>query len=405
VSSIRSKVAAATLLVIVIGGVIAMAITDVTYRRLLDRLIVESVTVAEHSFEALADERVNDMQSALTQITRDPVLLEDFRRGDREALQAASWPRFEALRDELAISRWYYYEPGSEGRIFLRVYRGDEALSPDAFGDRSESRSLERARTQGELSSGLEVGTRALSLRVVTPWRDAQNKVVGYVGLAQRVEDYLRALSSQTGDEFAMFLDKDTLDRQEWAQLMKSLGQPDNWDDDPDVVLADSTLADEKLLERLPGSDQVGTTRTLGITNVGSETYAIGTFPVRDVEGAKVGFVYVARDVTDLTSLFRAAQLGLLLGFIALAVAMTLTVRGFLDRFVFHRLDAMVGDLEDLSLAVAAGDTDGLTRPVASQQDEIGRFEGFFSAFLALVATALRGAGRSNTGDEDSKKG
>jgi methyl-accepting chemotaxis protein len=304
-----------------------------------------------------------------------------------------SWPFFESLRDEVNITRWYYYEAGPEGRIFLRVYRGDTALDTGSFGDAPKTGVLERARQTGKTTSGIEVGSSALAVRVVAPLHSAEGTTIGYLALGETVAEYLRVIAEQTGADYAMFLDKDTMDHEQWRALKRQQGETDNWDERSKVVLAASTVKSPALLVQAPDGGTQDGPRSLGVVRDAQHTYAVGTFPILDVSGASVGFVYVVKDVTELAGLFRNVQLGLLLGFMLLAVVMSVVVVIVLQRLVFARLDTMIVDMEHMSLSVAANDWDALAREREPRSDEIGAFERFFTTFIALIADALRSAG------------
>ncbi len=388
--SIRARVVTAAVIAVLIGSVAALLVTDLAYRNILNTTTAEALESAQRNFEGLRQARVDIMGAALEITPFCTTLREAFIASDRETLQEVSWKRFEALRDTFGISRWYYYEPGPEGTVFLRVYRGAAALDPGAYGDASTSKSLVRARDTGEMSSGFEVGRQALSLRVIAPFADDDGEVIGYIGLGERIHDYLEKISGQTGDDYALFLRKDLLNREAWRSLHENQGTVDDWDDYAEVVLADNTRDDVLIPGIDMDVDHFRETHSLGVVSLGERAYSTGTFPIVDVTGTSVGFVYVMQDVTELTAVFRAAQIGLLLSFLALAVGISVVVTLILERVVFNRIDTMVTDMERMSLAVAAGDWQALRHDNEPPDDEIGRFERFLGSFLALVAAALR---------------
>jgi hypothetical protein len=390
VESIRARVILAALAAVLVGCVAAIGVTDYTYRTILRSVTDESLALADRSFEAQRAARIDVMRSALAMLTQDPGIRNTFEKGDRKALQSMSWPFFEALRDEVNITRWYYYEAGPEGRVFLRVYRGDTALDAGNFGDAPKNGVLQRARQTGKTTSGIEVGASALAVRVVAPLRNTKGSTIGYIALGETIDEYLRVISKQTGADYAMFLDKKTMDHEQWRTLRSQQGQVDNWGDKTAVVLAASTAQASALLARAPDGGAQDGPRSLGVVRDGQSTFAAGTFPILDVSGKSVGFVYVVKDVTELAGLFRNVQLGLLLGFMLLAVVMSAVVVFVLQRLVFARLDTMIIDMEHMSLSVAAREWEALGRDREPRNDEIGAFERFFTTFIALIADALR---------------
>ncbi len=376
--------------VVLLGATVALLLTDAVYQRVVDTVATETIGTAERGFDAIRVSREANMRAALAVLLQDAEVREAFDARDREALQAVSWSRFEVLRDEIGMTRMFFYEPDAEGTIFLRTFLGEGALDPASFGQPSQSESLRHARETRTAVSGFELGSTALSVRVVGPMLDEAGGVVGYIGLGERVEDYLGVISQQTENDFALFLDKDHLDRDGWARVRAEQGLEDNWDDWDGLVVADSTVP-ESLLPAEIGSialPEEGESR--GMVRLGRGTYATGTFPIRDFDGDVVGFVYAMHDVTRLAGSFRTAQIGLVLAFLGVAVTGALVTTYMLERVVFRRIDSMAAEIEGMSLAVAAGEYGSLTAGREYADDEIGRLERFFGAFLLLVATALR---------------
>ncbi len=395
-NTIRGRVVAAALLAVVAGALVALAITNRIYDQVLDSAISDTLVSAESSFEGLRNARVAVMHALLDATMKSESIQEAFEDQDREELQRISFPLFESYRETFGVTRWYYYDLQDDGCIFLRVYRGGEALDEDAYGDTSGSQALVRARETGEVSSGFEIGRHALSIRVIAPLVADDGQTLGYMGLGERVEDYLSVIADQTGDDYAMFLEKSLIEHEGWTALREQQGLPDNWDEYADVVLAESTLADDSVLEVID-TDALAAERTsLGTIMNGGRSLAVGTFPVLDVTGEAVGYVAVYRDVSELRATLRAAQISLVLTFIGVGLLLAIVLTLVLERVVFRRIAGMTSDLESMSLAVAAGEWDALERTAPSSEDEIGRFEQFFGSFLGLVAAALRSSSRRN---------
>lgn len=400
--SIRSSVALIALAVVIAGGFVVLGATDRAYRRTLDSAVVLSMTAAGEGFEALSDARADRMEAALAMLGHSRDLREAYLSGDRARLQSEAWRRFETLRDELAITRWYFY--GLDGTVFLRVYRGEtEALDPAAFGDVSPSLVLAVARETDDLASGLELGRQALALRVIAPYRDTDGRVIGYIGLGERVKDYLAAVSVRTGDGYALFLSNERIDPEAWAQIRAQDGLRNNWDEHEDILLVESTLGDESILDGYTKDDIPAEAQALGIARRNGATYAVGVFPITDVGDAPVGAVYVLHDVSELSSLLRETQLAMLLVYVAVALAATLIISFVVQRTVFGRLDAALGEMERMTIAVVGGSPVPPRFDAEPPDDELGRFQRFFRSILELLAESIRASGARGEAPPDSR--
>ena len=403
-NTIRGRVVAAALLAVVAGALVALAFTNRVYDQVLDSAIADTLVSAETSFEGLRSARVEVMHALLESTMKSEEIQKAFEEQDREELLRISFPRFESYRDTFGITRWYYYDLEDDGCIFLRVYRGGEALEEGAYGDTSGSQALVRARETGEVSSGFEVGRHALSIRVIAPFVAEDGRTLGYMGLGERVEDYLSVIAAQTGDDYAMFLDKSLIEHEGWTALREQQGLPDNWDEFEGVVLAEATSADDSLLGVVDTGALSDQRVSIGTISNAGRSLAVGTFPVLDVTGEAVGYVAVYRDVSELRSTLRAAQISLVLTFVGVGLLLAIVLTLVLERVVFGRIAVMTSDLERMSLAVAAGEWDSLERAPSSSEDEIGRFEQFFGSFLGLVAAALRSSSRrDDKGDANDR--
>jgi hypothetical protein len=150
----------------------------------------------------------------------------------------------------------------------------------------------------------------------------------------------------RTGDDFALALDKRQIDPRRWASARAARGERDDWADLPDLVLvrnpAFGTIVPAEGAV-LP-SDLPDGGAALGVHRDGARTYALGAFPIRDAAGAKVGAIYVLRDVTLLAARERALRLRALgsLGLgVALAAVAVVAVQGWLVRPRRPRPDAV----------------------------------------------------------------
>ena len=244
-----------------------------------------AVRRAAAAYAALERAEVEKLTAELDALARDPKVLQAFRARDRAALLALAKPRFEALRP-LNVNLLYFLEPEPTRTCFLRVHR------PELFGDVVDRVTLSQAIATHRIASGKELGKTAFALRVVRPLLES-GRAVGYLELGEEIDHLLTWMKAQTGDDYAVLVDKARVDRKELARIRRE----DRWDERPELVLVDSTVWNERTvsvdvpLAKLPESGAI-VPRWVD----GAHTYVGGAFPLRDASGRVVGALFVRHD-------------------------------------------------------------------------------------------------------------
>jgi hypothetical protein len=244
-----------------------------------------SADAAGHAgaFAALERADVEMLSKALDVLVADPALVEPFQARDRARLLAAAQPVFERLKAEKNITHFYFLEPEPSRVCFLRVH------APTLFGDVVKRDTFSQAIATHQVGSGKELGKTAFALRVVKPIRVAGN-VVGYMELGEEIDHFLERMKAQTGDDYALLVDKKRVDRKELARVRGE----DRWNERPDLVLIDSTIWNERTVKlpthftKLPDAG-----REVPSWTDGSQRYAGVAFPVRNAAGEIVGAMFV----------------------------------------------------------------------------------------------------------------
>jgi len=383
---IRTRLAivmvASMVLVAAAGGSIIRAASERNIRLNAE----SSVAAASGAFRAVEHSDVEKLGSVLSAILADTRYREPFLRGDRKALAALAAPLFEALRAS-GVTHWYFHLP--DQTCFLRVHR------PEQFGDAVNRATLARAAAIGGLGAGKELGKTAFALRVVRPWT-ADGKLIGYVELGEEIDGYLSRMKTQTGDDYALLVEKRHLDAESWREVRKGAGLPDDWATLPPLVPLESTLPSAQSygwsgeVAALPEAGEY-----LGEVEEGGRVFARGVLPVTDAADVRVGALVVRRDITTMHGNMTGARLRV----IAVVVVLTLLTAAFLvfavNMLVFERLHRMTALLEDVAARLVGGDYDvARAVPPPKADDEIGSFELFFARFLAVVGETLAGLTR-----------
>lgn len=381
--SIRAKVVALVLL-----GVCAVTLgvgTSVSraFDRNMQTMARQSLRNAQSAFASLVSGDVAKLGATGEVLVRSSALVQAFAERDRDRLLAEARRTYPGLVGAYGITHLNFLT--QEKKIFLRMTK------PSQFDDVIERVTLLEAMKTQRLAAGLELGKTGFVLRTVRPVT-GEGGLVGYLELGEEIGMFSSRLKEQTGFDLGVLLLKKHLKEEDWGFTRSALGLKDNWADRPDVVVAQTTTKDERILEyggALEGIPEEGL--VLDQTEVGDKVLMRGIFPIKDAAGKSVGAVFILRDITELSAAVAAARLGSLVSALVLVALLSLAVWLVLDRLVFRRLAAMGEKLEELSLRVAGGDFDlepGVD--AGSSNDEIGRLETFLAQFLVLIGGTLK---------------
>jgi diguanylate cyclase (GGDEF)-like protein len=254
---------------------------------------LKKIPVSVEGAMRLNVENNTDKLAGLLKVLEGNVIFQDaFVRLDRAALLAASQDLFQRLKVDHDVTHWYFMTP--ERQIFLRVHQ------PDRFGDIAERKTAIDAQRLNQVASGVELGVRGtFTLRVVLPWRDQQHRLLGYLELGMEVGKSLSNLQDLAGLRLFMLIEKKHLNRVQWEEGMRGLGQMPSWEQFPDVVLAASTQhIDPRLLHytRFAGGGQTQPSFEVGIDN---EWLSFSEVVLHDAAGQAVGQWVVVNNFTE----------------------------------------------------------------------------------------------------------
>jgi hypothetical protein len=378
--SIRAKLVVAIVSTLAVAAAGSALLVRQLYLRTARSTAGEALRGASAAYEDLEKNEVEKLTVILDTLVANTALRDAFAARDRDKLLAIALPIHQVLKAEHGIGHWNFVDAETK-RMFLRPHL------PAKHDDVIERPALNKAIERRENSVGKELGKSAFALRVGRPFWGADGKLIGYIELGTEVDHFLGRMKMQTGNDFAMFIQKKLVDESEWA---RTRGKARNtWNDWPTVVLANSTTSDELLDQAaIAGAGADGT--ILNEVERNGAYFARGVFPVRESSGKIVGGLVVRHDVTALHA---DMQLGLLRALVllgGLAIVASILVYPVVDRLIFRRLRTMMGTMEDMSVRLAGGDYSVGSVQRSLRKDEIGGFESFFGDFLRLVGNTLR---------------
>ncbi|HSN92203.1 MAG TPA: cache domain-containing protein [Anaeromyxobacteraceae bacterium] len=380
--SIRAKLVLAIFVTLGVAAAGSALLVRQLYLRTARAAAVDALRGASVAYEDLEKAEVEKLTAILDTLVANVDLRDAFAARDRDKLQAVALPIHTVLKKEHGIGHWNFVDAETM-KMFLRPHL------PKKFDDVIERPALTKAVARRENSVGKELGKSAFALRVGRPFWGADGNLIGYIELGTEIEHFLDRMKTQTGNDFAMFIEKRLLDESEWARTRALRNIKNTWGDFPGVVVTNSTTPDPLVDESaFASTDPAGT--ILDEVEKNGTYYARGVFPVRESSGNVVGGLVVRHDITALRAdmqagLYRA--LGLLGG---LALLASILVYPVVNRLIFRRLSTMMETMEDMSARLAGGDYSVGSAPRTVRKDELGKFESFFADFVRLVGNTLR---------------
>jgi len=376
-NSIRTKVLAALLGCLVLGVSGILALMHYSFEHNSQAQAAESVTGAQKLFTILEAREISKMTAVSQVLLVNPQVRDAFAAKDRSRLLELTAPLYPQLKAE-GITNWMFHTPEPDMVVFLRLH------NPPKFGDAlNRFFDKEVARTHAVVT-GNELAKAGFAVRIIRPFYDAKGGVTGYVEMGEELGQFIHAMKKQTGSDYGLLLNKKFMDRQFWADSSKVWKRRDNWDDNPNFVVADKTTSGDSIF-RFPGDlaavPEQG--EVLERFQSGNSVFVRGLFPVRDAAGNTVGAMFVVRDISSLYLAMRHTQRVLvLLTVVALALGTVLVLR-LLNRLVFRRLDRIVV----VATRVVGGDYKSEIQ--VDSDDEIGQFELLFEQFRRVFVDVL----------------
>jgi hypothetical protein len=184
------------------------------------------------------------------------------------------------------------------------------------------------------------------------------------VARREELRQLLTRVKAATGDDFAVVLRKDTLDRRAWEAAERGAR---TWDDRPDVVVVETTSFTGGVVD-YHGDVAALPEGGVFLEEVEGDGRALvrGAFPLRDADRSVVGALFVLHDFSFVRDGFEASRNRGAFAVAGLAALVLAVVALALERLVFGRLAALRSGLEE-TLPVPA------PPPEAHSCDEIAR--------------------------------
>ena len=225
-------------LFIVIAGITAFHMQIMTIRDNAEGEIKE----VHKDFHNMVEFDTEKLSATLKVFVDNDKYKKVFLQNNREKLYDCVLPLYNELRAKFLVTHFYFILP--DGKVFLRVH------NKYIYNDPVTRVSFLKAKCDQRAGSEIELGKTAFALRVVLPYYDG-NTLIGYVEFGEEINHFLRAIKGNSGNEYAIVVDKKDMNRADYEEMVKNQGLRNNWDDLLRYVIIGSTTSEKnKMIEK-----------------------------------------------------------------------------------------------------------------------------------------------------------
>jgi len=376
-NSIQTKVLVTLIACLVAGVGGILALMQYSFARNSQALALESISSSQRLFTILEAREISKMTAVSQTLIVNPQIRDAFAAKDRARLLELTAPLYPGLKSE-GITNWMFHTPEPDMAVFLRLH------NPAKFGDHLNRFMDKEAQRTHSIVVGNELARAGFAERILRPVYDSQGKIAGYVEFGEELGQFIHAMKGQTGSDYGLLLSKKYVDRQFWADSSAVWHRRDNWDDNPDFVVADKTTASDNIirfqgsLAALPEQGAV-----LERYQDGKSIFVRGIFPIHDAAGNVAGAMFVVRDISATYIAMRQTQNILIVVFVVSLLLGILLVLTLLNRLVFKRVQHII----KVATQVVGGDFE--TEIKVSSPDEVGQLEQLFEQFRQVFVNVL----------------
>ncbi len=307
----------AVIVILLLAGMLAVQWKQHQYQ--LAKELAADISNASGDLHADIVQQASGLALAAQPIVANASAQRALCEGDTDRLLADWHPVFETLHRENHLTHFYFFDANRV--CLLRVHK------PEKRGDIIDRFTALEAERTGKTAFGIDLGPLGtLTLRMVKPVFEA-GRLVGYVELGKEIEDVLQTIYSRSGNQLAVVIHKEHLNRQAWEDGMHMLGREADWDRMPHNVVIYASQG------RLPDAfeswaDHAADENVLGerdreITSDGKH-WRVSAMTLQDASGKRVGDLLILRDVSaDKAAFARLMALGVTSSTVVLALLMS----------------------------------------------------------------------------------
>lgn len=259
------------------------------------RKIASDTSEVVASLREVINQQTISLTATLQFISSNPNTKQALRDGNADLLNSTWRSLFKMMQQGGQLSQLNFLNP--QRVCLLRTHQ------PDKHGDLTRHFTTLKAEKTQRPASGLELEPLgSMTLRVVQPVFD-DSKLLGYVELGTEIENVLRILHTQSGNQIAVAIRKEFLDRHNWKESMRLLGRDPDWDrlsNNVIIYASQGRLPDafSPLADQAPGN-LIGRTITAD-----QNVWQASSVLLKDASGKNIGNLLVMRNITVTSGIF-----------------------------------------------------------------------------------------------------
>ncbi len=291
-NKISKKIFIIVFLVLLSSIILSIIFQINSYKHELDIISKNSLSITEKSFADILTNETRKLSLALDFLIDDKIAKEYFIKKDIDNLFDYSKPIFDKIKIKYNITHLYYIMPEHDRTCFLRVHNRDK--NKDLITRFTYKNAVKTKKT----ASGLELGKTAFALRVVKPYYDDKQNLIGYMEVGQEIDNFFENIKKKTGDEFIVTVNKKYLDEQKWNTAKKTNSNMSSWNYLKNEVKIASTSKKISLskinLYNIPDKSKIIDKQF----KINDKVYVLSQIPLIDAGDRKVGAIYSLHDIT-----------------------------------------------------------------------------------------------------------
>ncbi|MEI8042036.1 MAG: PAS domain S-box protein [Verrucomicrobiota bacterium] len=268
------------------------------HRQRLDQTIAaQNLMVSRELLSDLRDHAAS-LVLALDSIAASPTLPKALLEKDTRAL--AAWGTlFDAIRRDNNVTHFDFLDTNRV--CLLRIH------NPPRRGDQVHRFTALEAERTGKAASGIELEALGeITVRAVCPVF-ADGALAGYVELAKDIDEIVRHREGYPGQEIALTIRKEQINRDWWIAGQRERGRNADWESLPRNRVTyvshpslSNTVTGLANPASVPGSPLDGARRD----EPGGKRWRVASTPLSDASGREIADLWVMLDITDASTNF-----------------------------------------------------------------------------------------------------
>ena len=263
------------------------------HRQRLDQTIAtQNLMVSRELLSDLRDQATS-LTLALDSIAASPALPKALLEKDTRAL--AAWgPLFESIRRDNNVTHFDFLDTNRV--CLLRLH------NPARRGDRVERFTALEAERTGKAVSGIELEALGeITVRAVCPVF-AGGSLAGYVELAKDIDEIVRLREGYPGQELALTIRKDQINREWWIAGQRERGRNADWDNMPlnrITYVSQTSLSNTVTAWANPAPVAAPPLDGARRDESGGKHWRVASTTLSDASGRKIADLWTMLDITD----------------------------------------------------------------------------------------------------------